>query len=199
MIAATVLAAGESKRMGTPKALLRFRKRTFLQTIVDSIRALGLKPIVVLGGDADNIKSCHDLEGVTVLLNTVPESGPIGSLRASVQSVLSHPVDALVAWPVDLPHVKIETVRSLVDGFRTSGQPIVVPCCGGRRGHPVVFGRAVFAELLRAPDCEGARAVVRADLRRVLEIPVADRAVLSSLNRPEDYRELLRLEDLADR
>ena len=199
MIAATVLAAGESKRMGFSKALLRFRGRTFLQTIVDCIRALGLRPVVVLGSDADNIKSCHDLEGVSVLLNTVPESGPIGSLRASVQSVLGHPVDALVVWPVDMPHVKIETVRSLVDEFRTSRQPIVVPYCSGRRGHPVIFGRAVFEELLRAPDDEGARAVVRADPNRVLEVPVADHAVLSSLNRPEDYRELLRLEDLADR
>jgi len=198
MIAATILAAGESKRMGFSKSLLRYRDRTFLQTTIDSARALGLKPIVVLGQDAANIKTCHDLEGVTVLSNPVPESGPIGSLRVSIRCVLNHPVEALLVWPVDLPHVKIETVRSLIDGFRASKKPIVVPCCSGRRGHPVIFARALFEELLRAPDAEGARAVVRADPNRVLEIPVPDRAVVSSLNRPEDYRELLRSEDLAE-
>jgi CTP:molybdopterin cytidylyltransferase MocA len=178
--------------------MLRFRDRTFLQTIVDSSHALGLKPIVVLGNDAANIKSCHDLTGVTVVRNTVPESGPIGSIQVAVRTVLNHPIDALLVWPVDLPHVKVDTVRSLVDGFRISKRPIVVPFCSGRRGHPVVFGRAVFEELLRAPDSEGAGAVVRADSTRVLEVPVTDTAVLSSLNRPEDYRELLRSEDLAE-
>jgi molybdenum cofactor cytidylyltransferase len=195
MIAATVLAAGESSRMGFPKALLNYRGRTFLQTILDSAAALGLMPLAVFAAGADNILQQHDLRTVTVLTNQEPEAGPIGSIRESVLAVLNHPVDALLVWPVDFPHVAVETVQMLIDGFRESGKPIVVPTCNARRGHPAVFGRAVFADLLNAPDSEGAQAVVRADVGRVLQVPVDDPAVLDSLNTPDAYRDLLRRGD----
>jgi CTP:molybdopterin cytidylyltransferase MocA len=195
MIAATVLAAGDSSRMGFPKALLKYRGRTFLQTILDSAAALGLMPLAVFADGADNILRNHDLRTVTVLTNREPEAGPIGSIRESVRAVLSHPVDALLVWPIDFPHVAVQTVQGLIDGFRESGKPIVVPICNARRGHPALFGRAVFADLLNAPDSVGAQAVVRADAGRVLQIPVDDPAVLDSLNTPDAYRDLLRRGD----
>ncbi len=195
MIAATVIAAGESSRMGFPKALLTYRGRTFLQTILDSAAALGLMPLAVLADGADNILQQHDLRAVTVLTNWEPEAGPIGSIRESVRAVLNHPVDALLVWPVDFPHVAVATVQTLIDGFRQSGKPIVVPLCNARRGHPVIFGRTVFDELLKAPDSEGAQAVVRADAGRVLQVSVDDPAVLDSLNTPDAYRDLLRRGD----
>lgn len=197
MIAATVLAAGQSRRMGVPKSSLQYHDRTFLATILDSITALGLKPIVVLAEHAANLLEENELQGVTVVCNKEPEAGPLGSIRQAIRSILDHPVEALLVWPVDFPHVEIETVRSLVDGYRRARSPIVVPVCGGRRGHPVLFDRTVFEELLQAPAAEGARAVVRADPTRVLEVPVADSAVLDSLNTPRAYLELLRREDTA--
>ena len=72
---------------------------------------------------------------------------------------------------------------------------MVVPVHGERRGHPVIFGRAVFKELLEAPDDLGARAVVRADPARVLEVAVQDPSVLEDFNTPGEYRDLLRMED----
>lgn len=181
--------------MGFPKALLNYRGRTFLQTILDSAAALGLMRLAVFADGSDNILQHHDLRAVTVLTNREPEAGPIGSIRESVRAVLNHPVDALVVWPVDFPHVSVETVQKLIDGFRESGKPIVVPMCNARRGHPAVFGRTVFADLLKAPDSEGAQAVVRADAGRVLQVPVDDPAVLDSLNTPDAYRNLLRRGD----
>jgi molybdenum cofactor cytidylyltransferase len=82
-----------------------------------------------------------------------------------------------------------------VDAFREKHQRIVVPTHAGRRGHPVLFARAVFDELLTAPNDEGARAVVRKDPTRVLAVPVDDPAVLEDFNTPEDYKQLLRKED----
>ena len=87
-----------------------------------------------------------------------------------------------------------ETVARLVEQFRDGGQPIVVPGYGGRRGHPVLFGRPVFDELLSAPEHEGARAVVRADPSRVAVIPVDDPAVLEDVDTPAAYRDLLQRE-----
>jgi molybdenum cofactor cytidylyltransferase len=86
-------------------------------------------------------------------------------------------------------------VAALVDAFRRTGAPIVVPTFQGRRGHPVLFARSTFAELLDAPDDQGARAVVRKDPGRVTEVPVSDSAVLEDLNTPDDYKALLRRED----
>jgi molybdenum cofactor cytidylyltransferase len=182
--------------MGQPKALLTFRGRTFLESVLDAAHAVGVKhPIVVLGDDADKILSTNELQGVTVLRNEEIEAGPIGSIRAAVRHAMNHPVDGMLVWPVDMPHVAISTVEALIDRFRITQLPVVIPVYEGRRGHPALFGRAVFEDLLAAPDDEGARAVVKADPSRVSEVEVDDSAVVEDLNTPEDYEALVRRED----
>jgi molybdenum cofactor cytidylyltransferase len=200
MIAATILSAGASSRMGYPKALLEYHGRTFLQSILDAALAAGIqRRIVVLGPAADKILAKHDLRDVTVLSTDDFEAGPIGSLRSAIREVASHPVDGLLVWPVDMPHVTIATIETLLDGFRASGLPIAVPTFGGRGGHPVIFGKAVFDELLAAPDSVGAKSVVRADPRRVARIPVGDSAVVDDLNTPREYQTLKKREDETSR
>jgi molybdenum cofactor cytidylyltransferase len=196
MIAATVLAAGASKRMGSPKALLEYRGRTFLQSILDATAVLGLQRCVALGHDADKVLALHDLRGVTTVTNQEMFAGPIGSIRASIRVIANHPVDALLVWPIDFPHVAVETAQALIDRFRNNDTPaIVLPEFEGQGGHPVLFGRSVFDELLSAPATVGAKAVVQAVKERVARIPVADSAVVDCLNTPEAYRELLRRSD----
>lgn len=193
MIAAIVPAAGGSTRMGAPKALLRVRDTTFLGAILEATKALGLSPrILVVGEGDDKILRAHVLEDVTTLRNAMPDSGPIGSIRVGIRHLLNHPVDGALVWHVDRPHVRLATVATLMDRYRQGGCAIVVPAHGGRRGHPVLFGRAVFDELLTVPDALGARGVVRADPLRVAAEPVDDPAVLESIDTPEEYEELLR-------
>jgi len=79
-----------------------------------------------------------------------------------------------------------------MDAFAASKSAVVIPRFNGRRGHPVIFSRAVFHELLEVPTSDGARSVVRADPRRVLEIDVADPAVLEDIDTPEAYEALVR-------
>ena len=179
--------------MGFPKALLDYRGRTFLQSILDATEVLGLLRLVALGHDADKVLTQHDLHGVTTVKNQEMAAGPIGSIRASIRAIESHPIDALLVWPVDSPHVSVDTAQLLIDRFRKHDKPaIVIPEFEGRGGHPVVFGRCVFDELLSVPNSVGAKAVVHADPRRVVRIPVNDGAVVDCLNTPEAYRELLR-------
>lgn len=193
MIAATVLAAGASKRMGCPKALLEYRGRTFLQSILDATAVLGLQRYVALGHESDKVLAQHDLHGITTVTNQEMVAGPIGSIRASIRAIENHPVEALLVWPVDFPHVTVDTVQALIDRFRKNDMPaIVIPEFEGRGGHPVIFGRSLFDELLSAPDSVGAKAVVQADRERVARIRVIDRAVVDSLNTPEAYRDMLR-------
>jgi len=196
VIAAIILAAGASERMGYPKALLPYRGRPFLAGILDACHAAGMEHnVVVLGYYADKIQESMDLSDVIVATNTELDAGPIGSIRAGVRALVGQPVQAVVVWPVDRPHVAVATVSALLDAFRGSHAAIVLPTHDGRRGHPVLFGSAVFEELLAAPNDEGARAVVHKDPARVVEVPVDDVAVLEDFNTPEDYKELLRKED----
>jgi len=196
MFAAIILAAGASERMGYPKALLPYRGRPFLAGILEACYAAGIeKRVVVLGYYANKIKEEIDLSEVTVAMNEDLDAGPIGSVRAGLAALAPFPVDAVLVWPVDRPHVAVATVEALLDGFRSSHQPIVVPTHQGQRGHPVLFARKVFAELLGAPNDEGARAVVHGDPARVAAVPVEDPAVLEDFNTPDDYKKLLRKED----
>ncbi len=193
MIAAIILAAGESRRMGHPKALLRYRGATFLESLLEASAAAGLEPlIVVLGPDGNKILESVDLRGAIEVRNLRPETGQLGSIRQGIHAIVNHPVDATVIWPVDQPHVSVRTVELLVEEFRTSGAPIVIPTHEGRRGHPALFGRATFQELLSAPLEVGARAVVRANAEGVREVPVADSAVLEDIDTPKAYEDLLR-------
>jgi len=191
MITAIVLAAGASERMGRPKALLPLGEGPFLAVILEKCRSAGLGEVVVaVGPDLDNRLSNIDLGESRLVRNPRPETGPIGSIRLALAD-LNQTVEAVLVWHVDRPHVRADTVRLLLERFREGSQPIVVPGYGGRRGHPVVFGRAVFAELERVPDHEGARGVVRADPSRVALVDVDDPAVVEDIDTPEDYERLV--------
>ena len=193
MIVAIVLAAGESRRMGYPKALLRYRGRTFLESVLEATSAGGIeRRIVVLGLDADKILSSHDLSSCTVMKTENQAAGPIGSIRTGIRSIINHPVEAVMIWPVDQPHVAVSTVQALLEKFVQTRGPIVLPTYGARRGHPALFAREVFDELLAAPDAEGARGVVRSRPERVVEVPVPDAAVVEDIDTQEAYQELIR-------
>jgi molybdenum cofactor cytidylyltransferase len=199
MFSAIILAAGASQRMGYPKALLRYRGQTFLGTIVVACRAVGIaRAVVVLGPDEGKVLQEVDLQGTTVLRNPDPASGPLASLQLALARVLNHPVEAVLVWHVDRPHVSLTTIQALVERFGQGQPDIVLPVHGGRRGHPVLFGRRVFGELLNTPQQAGARAVVHADPARVAAVPVDDPAVVEDVDTPEAYRELLRRVDHVD-
>lgn len=192
MLGAIILAAGESKRMGCPKALLKLGDRTFLEAVLHMAAQIGVEePIVVLGADADKVISSHDLRAAKVVRTSEMLAGPIGSIRTGI-AALNRAVEGVVILHVDRPHVSVGTVLALAEAFATGQAQIVIPQFGGRRGHPVIFGRAVFDELLGAPAPEGARSVVRADPTRVVVVPVDDPAILEDINTPESYRALLK-------
>ena len=199
MIAAIILAAGASERMGHPKALLKLRGRTFLETVIDGCEASGVsRCVVVLGPDRDKVLSQVDLGDATVVENPTPVTGPIASIRIGLRELLNHPVEAVLVWHVDRPHIAVSTVTALMDRFREGGASVVIPEFDGVRGHPVVFARAVFEELMHVSDDEGARAVVRADPSRLDVVPVSDSAVTEDVDTPEAYEELLRRTDFGD-
>jgi molybdenum cofactor cytidylyltransferase len=191
--AALILAAGLSSRMGRPKALLEYQGRTFIETIIATVRdaAIG-RAVVAVSPTDDKIIKLLDLRFATVVVNSEPsEAGPIASIRSGVREIVNQTVESLLVWSVDQPHVAVQTIRNLDRSFKFSTAAIAVPVFEGLRGHPVIFGRNVFNELLDTSNVEGARTVVRRDRTRVLEVSVDDPAVLDDIDTPEDYQRLI--------
>jgi molybdenum cofactor cytidylyltransferase len=187
MIVAIVLAAGESRRMGVPKPLLRFGDTTFLEQIVSVLRRSDVDGItVVLGSRAEAVRASTDLSALNVVVNEGYRDGQLSSLIVGLRSVPKE-TDAILVCLVDSPFITTDVVGRIVGAFHDSSKLIVVPVFSGRRGHPALFGAAVFEELLNAPAGEGARHVVNADRARVLEVEVSEPNILARIDTPEDY------------
>jgi len=188
MIHALVLAAGESRRMGMPKPLLRFGETTFLGRIIAVLRRSSVDAItVVLGARADVIRASIDLSGTNVVLNENYRQGQLSSLIAGLKSVPAE-TRAIILCLVDSPLISADVVNRLVDGFGKTRKQIVLPVFNGRRGHPALFARSLFDELVNAPTDKGARHVVSSNQDKILEMDVPDRGVLMSVDTPDDYR-----------
>ena len=183
--------------MGRPKALLHLGGVTFVERIARSIRAAAIEhAMIAVSHDDPNIMKICKLYDIEPVYNTAtPTAVPLGSIQAAVTVIINRKVELLFVWPVDQPHILPDTPASLASAFLRYDKPIIVPTFEGRRGHPVIFGRAVFQEILDAPASEGARAVVRADRDRVVEVPVPDRAILEDIDTPEAYQDLIRRYD----
>lgn len=194
-LAGVVLAAGRSARMGSPKALLDFLGVPFAVRILEALEALEVKNrVVVLGPDAPRIQPFLAGHDFMLVENPAPETGPIASLRLALKALQPVQPSAVLVWPVDLPHVRVSTVERLLEAYHRPGPPAVVPTFGDHRGHPVIWGSALFGELLESPEAtrEGARAVLRAHDKEVLSISVDDPAVIDAINTPDDYERLVR-------
>jgi len=194
-LAGVVLAAGRSARMGSPKALLDFLGLPFAVRILEALEALEVKTrVVVLGPDAPRIQPAIAAHDCMIVENPEPETGPIASLRGALRALQPLQPSAVLVWPVDLPHVRVSTVERVLEAHRRTGSAVVVPTFGERRGHPVIWGAALFADLLENPDAtrEGARAVLHRHEQEVVSVPVDDPAVIDQVNTPEDYERLVR-------
>jgi molybdenum cofactor cytidylyltransferase len=148
----------------------------------------------VLGPDADDVRPHVAAHSFILVENPAPDSGPIGSLRLALDVLKPARPSAVLAWPVDVPHVRITTVERLIDTFEHSKPAVVVPAFGGRRGHPVLWPNALFEELQTSAAAarEGARAVLHRHDKEVVTVAVDDPAVIDDIDTPEDYERLIR-------
>jgi len=191
MIAGLILAAGKSSRMGRDKALLDFRGRTFLETVIKTLREAGIERIaVVLGYHAEEIRKATNLEGVEVVLNPEYQRGQTSSLQGGLRALDSPNLEAVILCLVDHPAVSATTVRKLTQSFQQSPTPLVIPTHQGQRGHPVVISAAIFPELLNLGPDEGANSVIRKYRAATQSVEVEDACVLLDVDDPETYRRL---------
>jgi molybdenum cofactor cytidylyltransferase len=192
MLAAAILAAGESRRMGSPKALLDSRGKTFADHLAEVTRhpRIGLLR-VVLGAGAENIRVQLRLDPAAIVVNSEWQVGQLSSIQAAVRSLPDGATEGLMLCPVDHPMISPELVAKVIEAFDASGKTIAVPLYRGRRGHPVIFRANLYAELLAASHQVGARQVVMAHGAEIVEVPTEEEGVTLNLDTPDAYRKAM--------
>ncbi len=193
MVAALILAAGESRRMGSPKPLLPFGETTFLGHLLEQFLTSRARPVVVvLGHEADAVLAQVPLGEARAVVNPDYRQGMLSSIRAGLRELQSdESVSGALICPVDHPQVSAALVDFLIGRFEETEAPIVIPVHHGRRGHPVFFSQTLFAEIEGAPDTVGARQVVWNHATQVLEFPTEDRGIIEDIDTPERYKDLM--------
>jgi len=132
--ACIILSGGSSQRMGSPKALLKFRQKTFVQKLIDDYTRIGCKPIiVVVGKHSQEIRRNITAHDVRLLDNPHPEGGPISSLKIAV-SVLSRDCPGFFFALIDHPAVKVQTLHRLLDVWNGRVDIAVRPRYHGKGG-----------------------------------------------------------------
>jgi molybdenum cofactor cytidylyltransferase len=188
MINAIVLAAGQSKRMGKPKPLLRFGVSTFLEQIISVLEVSDVDRItVVLGAEAETIRRSVDLSGTDIVINTDYQKGQLSSLIVGLESTPAE-TEAILVCLVDNPFITRNVVNRIASKFKKTRSPIIMPVFNKKRGHPTLFSSSLFEEFRNAPPKEGARYVVHSNEESVLEIEVSESGILISIDTPEDYK-----------
>ncbi len=175
--------------MGRTKQLLPLGDKPLIRHCVDSLREAGIADIIVVTGREKNgiAGALYGLP-VTVVVNGAEESDMAGSARAGMQSCDSRASGVLVCLS-DHPLVLPSTIASLVRAHRASPDRIIIPCSGGRRGHPTLFPLPMARELFRGGTL---RDIVRSDPDRVELMDTDDEGVILDIDTPEDYDRLKR-------
>ena len=196
MIVAVVLSAGESSRMGSPKALLPISGVPFIEEIVRALKGTKIdRIIVVLGHHAEEIRKRIAHLPVTFVVNRDYAKGQLSSLIVAIRSLAAEKttekIDGVLVHLVDHPFISPALVDHMIDRFYETKKLIVIPRYGGRRGHPVIFSSRLFPELLSAPLEKGAKIVVHAHRDETLEIETDFAGVTIDIDTPEEYRQHL--------
>ena len=193
-----ILAAGDSTRMGTDKALLPWPPvssgqaaiGTFLSAAIQSLSLDTDAVLVVVGRNARSLAPVVYSAGAAMIENPDPDLGQFSSLQVGLREVLNRGRDAAIVTLVDRPPVSEQTIRTLTDAYARAFQRLqwgVVPTFQGKHGHPFIAGRELIEEFLQAPATSNARDIRHRHSGKIVYVEVDDPMTVANINTPEDY------------
>jgi molybdenum cofactor cytidylyltransferase len=186
-VAAILLAAGRSKRMGAFKPLLPFGGKTVIENCIDYLKRGGVETIVVvLGHRADDVRKQLANTSVRFVVNPDPESEMSVSIACGVEELPEQTTATLIAL-TDQPAIPSEIVATLIDEWKTTGAKLIVPEYEGRGGHPVLVDLHFRSELLTLDPKRGLQALFDAQREQVRRVPVESPYIARDIDTWEDY------------
>lgn len=189
--AAIVLAAGRSSRMGAHKLLLPLGGRPLVAHAVSAANASSAQPVfVVLGHDAERVAATLPPGRQQVIVNPSYQEGMATSLCAGLAAIEPGSAGALILLG-DQPLVTAELIEQMLDAARAFPDSILAASYDGRRGNPVYFPSAYFAELNTVTGDEGGRSVIQQHHDNVRLVPIANTDAMLDADAPDDYQQIL--------
>jgi len=184
---AIILAAGESKRMDSPKMLLPYKDKTIIETVIENIISSKVdKAMVVLGATGNKILERIKELPVTHCFNDNYKEGMLSSVKCGFSS-LPDKYESAIVFPGDYPGIGPDVINMLIESFRKTKKKIIIPLFGGKRGHPVLISYEYRGKVMDLKPEEGLRALPVKFPDDVLEVNVYDPAVLRDVDTLEDY------------
>lgn len=190
MIAAIVLAAGQSRRMGRNKLLLPYGTSTVIETIVTEIAACPQVGdlVVVTGHEHEQIAAQLSRHPARCVFNPdYSRTDMLASIQTGLRALSDEVTAALVALG-DQPRIRREVVQQIVDAHRPGA--VIIPSHNMKRGHPIVIDRAWWPRILSLPPDGTLRDFTRTVEEQIRYVVVDDDSVLRDLDTPEDYAEM---------
>ena len=186
-IAAIILAAGESKRMKSPKMILPFKGRTMIECVIGNIQAAGIdEPIIVVGAWKEDIEKVAGNHRVKIVFNRNYRNGMLSSVICGINSVPPS-CDAAVIIPGDMPMVSADVINKVINDYIATGKRIVIPVYQGRRGHPLLVASDLFREINRLDENEGLRQLAQVYPEDVIEAEVDSDSILKDIDTRTEY------------
>jgi molybdenum cofactor cytidylyltransferase len=191
---AIILAAGESKRMGSPKMILPFRGRTVIGAVIENILASDVEKVMtVLGADMPMVLKEIEKYPVMHCYNADYIDGMLSSVKCGFRHIPDDFHAALV-FPGDQPLIVATVVNLVINAYLETGKGIVMPVFEKKRGHPLLVDTRYRDEILRLDEPDGLRGLARKHPDDVLEVEMHDRSILKDIDTREDYLNVLREE-----
>jgi molybdenum cofactor cytidylyltransferase len=198
-----ILAAGESSRMGRDKALLPWpphptspeQSETFLSATIRLFLSHTDIVLVVVGKNEAALSPIVYANGASLVVNPEPARGQFSSLQLGLQEVMNRGRDTAMITLVDRPPVQKETIETLEAAFNKAivkRKWAVIPEYQGKHGHPILIGREMLGEFLKAPETSNAREVERAHEDDIEYVPLDDPLIALNIDTPEQYASLNR-------
>jgi molybdenum cofactor cytidylyltransferase len=192
MIAAVLLAAGESRRMGELKQLLGLGNKTFVEHCVDNLLASSVDEVIVVTGHRESeVRHVIGNRPVKIVQNPDYQSGMASSIKCGVRQVCDG-AEACVISLVDQPRIDTAIIDRLIEAYESVPSLIVIPTYGEKSGHPILLDLVLREEILAMDPEIGLRQVVLAHSGAITRVPVCSPAVLEDCDLPEDYERLLK-------
>ncbi len=186
-IAAMLLAAGHSKRMGSSKQLLPLAGKPFIRHCLDNLLDAGLQDIVVVLGATgqDVVPVISDLP-VSIAWNAARGSDMADSVRVGMESLPEY-VDGVLVCLGDHPLVKSATIKEIMRYCDRDPHKIIIPVFNGKKGHPTFFPRIILEEISAVATL---RDIIHRDVERIVLLDISDPGVTADIDTPEDFQRI---------